>query len=175
MGDDLDLPERESVRTVMQWSNAPNGGFSTAAAAALTRPAISGGPFGYERVNVAAQRDDPASMLNWLRRAIAARKQHAAFGRGSCRIVPTGDRRVLALCASWRGRETVAVHNLSATPCTVTLDLGARRPAPPRDGFSDQAYPPPRDNRVELGPFGFRWLDEGLATPEHPNRAGADS
>ncbi|HET9225160.1 MAG TPA: alpha-amylase family protein, partial [Thermoanaerobaculia bacterium] len=30
MGDDLSLPERESVRTPMQWSREPNGGFSTA-------------------------------------------------------------------------------------------------------------------------------------------------
>src|SRR5205823_1291686 len=30
MGDDLSLPERNPVRTAMQWSNEPNGGFSTA-------------------------------------------------------------------------------------------------------------------------------------------------
>ena len=30
MGDDLSLPEREAVRTPMQWSADPNGGFSAA-------------------------------------------------------------------------------------------------------------------------------------------------
>jgi maltose alpha-D-glucosyltransferase / alpha-amylase len=158
MGEDLALPERESVRTVMQWSAAPNGGFSTAPAAALTQPIIADGPFGYERVNVAVQSEDPASLLNWLRRAVAARKRHPELGRGSWRIVPTNDPRVIALCASWRGRETIAVHNLSAVPCTVALDFGMRQGAPPRDDFADQLYPPPHDNRVELGSYGYRWL-----------------
>lgn len=30
MGENLDLPEREAVRTPMQWSSEPNGGFSSA-------------------------------------------------------------------------------------------------------------------------------------------------
>jgi maltose alpha-D-glucosyltransferase / alpha-amylase len=49
MGDDLRLPERESVRTPMQGSTEPHAGFTK-----HTRPVspvISGGPYGYERVN----------------------------------------------------------------------------------------------------------------------------
>ncbi len=168
MGDDLRLPEREGVRTVMQWSAAPNGGFSAAPAAALTRPVIAGGPFGYERVNVAAQTEDPASLLNWLRRAIAARKRHREFGRGSCRVVPTDDRRVIAVSASWRDRETITVHNLSAAPCTVALDFETRQDAPLRDHFTNQPYPPPHKNRIELGSYGYRWLESRVeALPRH--------
>src|SRR5690554_5550225 len=54
MGDDLEQTERASVRTPMQWSAAVNGGFSEADPSCLPRPVISGGDYGYEKVNVEA-------------------------------------------------------------------------------------------------------------------------
>src|SRR5207249_1409549 len=68
MGDDLSLPERESIRTPMQWSAESNGGFSTAAPHTLVRPVISEGEYRYQRVNVAEQRLDFNSLLNWTER-----------------------------------------------------------------------------------------------------------
>src|SRR5206468_1749165 len=50
MGDDLSLPERECARTPMQWSDLPQGGFSTAKRTVL--PVIAEGPWGYPTVNV---------------------------------------------------------------------------------------------------------------------------
>jgi maltose alpha-D-glucosyltransferase/alpha-amylase len=161
MGEDLDLPERQSVRTVMQWSAEPNAGFSTAPSAALTMPAISEGPFGYDQVNVTRQEADQASLLRWFRRAIAVRKALPELGRGACRVVPTDDPRVVALCSSWQGGETVCVHNLSPEVCTVGLDLdgGTERLL---DQFADQTYAPVSgDGRVDLGPYGYRWLRRG--------------
>src|ERR1700753_2936589 len=64
MGDDLELPERECARTPMQWSPERQGGFSTCVRP--VRPVISKGPYGYEHVNVAEQRRDPNSLLNWM-------------------------------------------------------------------------------------------------------------
>jgi maltose alpha-D-glucosyltransferase/alpha-amylase len=159
MGEDLRLPERQSVRTVMQWSDAPNAGFSTAPAAAMTKPAIAAGPFRYQRVNVAAEAEDPQSLLHWFRRAIAARKALPELGRGAHRIIPVDDPRAVALCYAWQGRETLAVHNLSADPCAVALDLGDSNRGAWRDQFGDQRYAPARDpERIDLGPYGYRWL-----------------
>ncbi len=45
---------------------------------------VRGGEYGYERVNGAAQRRDPDSFLNWMERAIRARKECAEFGCGEC-------------------------------------------------------------------------------------------
>src|ERR671932_1357653 len=45
MGDDLSLPDREALRTPMQWSGAPHGGFTTARQ--TLRPGVAAGPFGY--------------------------------------------------------------------------------------------------------------------------------
>src|SRR5207244_532915 len=56
MGDDLRLTERNSIRTPMQWCDEPQGGFSTAKKTVL--PVIREGPYGYERIDVEAQRPD---------------------------------------------------------------------------------------------------------------------
>jgi len=46
MGDDLSLPERNSARTPMQWSNEPQGGFTKSDKPFL--PVIKGGPYGFD-------------------------------------------------------------------------------------------------------------------------------
>ena len=73
IGDNLRLPERECARTPMQWTAERHGGFSTRAAdraAGHRRPV-----YGYQRVNVADQRRDPHSLLNWTERMIRMRKE----------------------------------------------------------------------------------------------------
>ena len=162
MGEDRRLPARQSVRTVMQWSPAPNAGFSTAAT--LARPVIADGPYRYEHVNVAAAAEDPGSLLQWFRRAIAARNCLPELARGSCQIIANDDHRVIAIRRQWCGRATLAVHNLSDEPSTVALDLRASD-GPLRDLFSDQAYPPAHPAAVALAPYGYRWLRE-FGAPE---------
>src|SRR5207302_2569132 len=66
MGENLDLKERDAIRTPMQWADAKNGGFSPAQRIVL--PVVSGGEFGYQKVNVAAEQRDPASFLNRMER-----------------------------------------------------------------------------------------------------------
>jgi maltose alpha-D-glucosyltransferase / alpha-amylase len=63
MGDDLSLPERECARTPMQWTERAHGGFSRAEK--VVRPVIDDDEYGYRKVNVADQRRDPDSLLNW--------------------------------------------------------------------------------------------------------------
>ena len=113
MGDDLRLPERLAIRTPMQWSPEPNAGFSSAPPEKLIRPVISEGPFGYERVNVATQRLDQNSLLNWTERAIRARKECPEFGWGRLTFLDTDQPAVLAHACTWRGRTLVGIHNFS--------------------------------------------------------------
>ena len=66
---------RDSARTPMQWDGSPNAGFT------------SGTPWfcvndNYRTVNVAAQEDDPDSLLNFYRAAIALRKRLAVVRDG---------------------------------------------------------------------------------------------
>jgi maltose alpha-D-glucosyltransferase / alpha-amylase len=119
MGDDLLLPERKSVRTPMQWSTEPNGGFSKSEKPIL--PVITGGPFGYEHVNAAQQHRDPNSLLNWTARIIKMRKEVPEVGWGDFEIIQTHDRSVLAIRYDWRNNSVLFVHNLGSKPREVSI------------------------------------------------------
>ena len=80
MGDNIWLGDRDGVRTPMQWTPDRNAGFSTADPGRLYLPPIMDPVYGYQAVNVEAQRDSSTSLLHWTRRMIEVRKRHAAFG-----------------------------------------------------------------------------------------------
>jgi maltose alpha-D-glucosyltransferase/alpha-amylase len=164
MGDDLSLPERDAIRTPMQWSAAPNAGFSTAAAKQLCRPVITGGDFGHETVNVAEQRRDSGSLLHWMERMLHTVRECPEFGVGTCTPVDTGDSAVLALRYEAPGGVVLAVTNLGDR--RRTLDLGADSgtdadvDGDPVEVFGDRAYdrPAPDLKGLELAGYGYRWI-----------------
>ncbi|HEV2061345.1 MAG TPA: alpha-amylase family protein, partial [Solirubrobacteraceae bacterium] len=123
MGDNPELPDRLAVRTPMQWSDEPNGGFSSAAADELIRPTHPDGPFGYRERNVARQRTQQDSMLNWMSRAVHVRRDCGEISFGDWEILDTGVDAVLGLRYVWGGRETITLHNLGPEPAEVRLDL----------------------------------------------------
>ena len=91
MGENLEIPGRLSVRTPMQWTDERNGGFSPAAPSKLPRP-LPDGDFGPMGVNVADQRRDPNSTLNWFERLIRRRRETPEFGWGSADAARHGRR-----------------------------------------------------------------------------------
>ncbi|MEX2570211.1 MAG: alpha-amylase family protein [Gemmatimonadota bacterium] len=119
MGDDLELQGRAAVRTPMQWANKPNGGFSTAEE--TVHPVISDGVWGYEHVNVASQRRDPESFLNWTAQMIRVRNECPEIGCGRCRVLVTGSPHVLALFHEWRGNSVLTLHNFDENPHEIQL------------------------------------------------------
>ena len=56
MSDNVDLPDRDGLRTPMQWTSGPHGGFTTHASATI--PAIVDAQRGFPRINVEAQRHE---------------------------------------------------------------------------------------------------------------------
>jgi maltose alpha-D-glucosyltransferase/alpha-amylase len=124
MGDDLNLPERNCARTPMQWSTEPHAGFTKSGRPIL--PVISDGPYGYEHVNVAEQRRDPNSLLNWTERIIRMRKEVPEVGWGDFEVLSTRDPAVLAIRYDWRNNSVLFVHNLDAVPREVTFSTGLR-------------------------------------------------
>jgi maltose alpha-D-glucosyltransferase/alpha-amylase len=165
MGDDLTLAERESVRTVMQWSTEPNGGFSTAPAERLARPAIADGPFGTTAgVDVESEQRDPGSLLHWMERLVRTRKQCPEIGWGEWEIVETGDPGVFAHRCSWSGGTVIAVHNLADRPAAVRLDAGGARREKLVELLGDQPYKLVGiDEEIDLEPYGYRWFRMGGA------------
>ena len=157
MGEDLSLPERMSVRTPMQWSAGQNGGFSAAPPEQLIRPVISDGAFGYERVNMMAQRRDGGSLLQWLQRMIGMRRQCPEFGIGRFELLDPGDPRVLAHRCEWDGGTVIAVHNFADEPRTARLHTGQ---APLIDLIGRRECEPNghEEYKIELEPYGYRWF-----------------
>jgi maltose alpha-D-glucosyltransferase/alpha-amylase len=157
MGDDLALPERFSVRTPMQWSPEANAGFSTAPADRLIRPVISGGPFGFERVNVAAQQRDANSLLNRIERLIRVRKECTEFAHGRLKLLKSGDRAVFAHRCEGKAGAVVALHNLADEAAKATVELGDGESLGDLLGNGCQDAAGPR-LEVELPPCGYRWF-----------------
>ena len=161
MGEDLSLTERDSVRTPMQWSDEPCGGFTRGTTS--VHPVISGGDFGYERVNVAAQQRDPHSLLRWTQRMIRLRQECPEVGWGIWRVVPTGQRGVIALRYTWRRTTVVTVHNLTPDPCEIRLHTddcdGDERLVNLID--RDETVATNCEHHIALEGYGFRWYRVG--------------
>jgi maltose alpha-D-glucosyltransferase/alpha-amylase len=96
MGDNIYLGDRNSVRTPMQWSADRNAGFSKADPAKLYLPVLMDPVYGYGAVNIEGQQRNPSSFLHFMKRIIALRRQHKAFGRGSMEFLYPENRKVLA-------------------------------------------------------------------------------
>src|SRR6185436_15194343 len=89
----------------------------------LVLPTIMDALYGYEAVNVEAQQSDRHSLLNWMRRAIAVRRQYQAFGRGTFRLLYPKNRKVLAYLREHDGNTILCVANLARTPQAVEVGL----------------------------------------------------
>jgi maltose alpha-D-glucosyltransferase/alpha-amylase len=160
MGDNIHLGDRDGVRTPMQWSSDRNGGFSRAEPASLVLPPVMDALYGFEAVNVEAQSRDRHSLLNWMRRAIAVRRQYQAFGRGSFRLLYPKNRKILAYLREYEGRTILCVANLARTPQAVELELAEFSGRTPIELDGGSVFPPigQLTYLLTLAPYGFYWF-----------------
>jgi maltose alpha-D-glucosyltransferase / alpha-amylase len=142
MGDNIFLGDRNGVRTPMQWTPDRNGGFSGADPQRLYLPPIMDPVYGFQAVNVESQLRDRSSLLHWMRRMLAVRRRHAAFGRGSLEFLRPGNRKVLAYLRRHEGEDILCVANLSRSAQAVELDLARFAGRVPLELPSQQAFPP---------------------------------
>jgi maltose alpha-D-glucosyltransferase/alpha-amylase len=161
MGDDLSLPERDAVRTPMQWTADRHGGFSLAEKTVL--PVVEEGPFGYRRLNVATQRRDPGSLLNVTEKMVRMRKECPELGWGDCRVLASGTKQVLATLTTWRCNGVVAMHNFSDQACAVTVAVPGAQKLPLSNLLThDDSVPDERGRHsIALEPYGYRWYRVG--------------
>jgi len=180
MGDNIYLGDRNGVRTPMQWTADRNAGFSKANPQRLFLPAVIDPPYAYESLNVESQRDDPHSLLWWMRQAIALRKQHPAFGRGSLTFLYPSNRKVLAFIREHGDERILVVSNLSRQVQYVELDLSASRGRVPLEMSGATEFPPVGDlpYLMTLGPYASYWFllqqpDEATLDQPFDGEAGA--
>jgi maltose alpha-D-glucosyltransferase/alpha-amylase len=159
MGDNLKLPERNCARTPMQWSTEPNAGFTKSDKPVL--PVISDGPYSFQHVNVADQRRDPNSLLNWMERIIRMRKEVPEIGWGEFSFIATGTPKVLAMQYEWRNNSVLCVHNLSGEPREVRLSVDADEEKCVLANLLSGDHSEPDASgrhRMLLEPYGYRWF-----------------
>jgi maltose alpha-D-glucosyltransferase / alpha-amylase len=178
MGEKLDLPEREAVRTPMQWSSERNAGFSLAKR--LSHPVITEGVYGCEQVNVEKQRRDPQSFLNWLVRMIRQRKETPEIGWGRYSVLATGSKSVLGLMYEWRGNRVVLLHNFSRQPVEAVVRIKGAGGDLLTNLLVESESRAQKDgaHRVALEEFGYRWFRVGglgYALRRLPGRPHAQS
>ncbi|MCL1593129.1 MAG: maltose alpha-D-glucosyltransferase [Actinomycetia bacterium] len=142
MGDDIVLPDRDGVRTPMQWNPTPSAGWSDADPTHFYLPVVSDDAYGPNRVNVHDERADEHSLLSAVRNLIAMRPP--AFGTAAFKVLNPGDPRVLAIA---RGEFTVAA-NFSSAPLTVRCGTDSYVAG---NGTI-------KGNSVSLPPYGWLWM-----------------
>jgi maltose alpha-D-glucosyltransferase/alpha-amylase len=162
MGDDLTLDERECARTPMQWTPERHGGFSRAER--TVRPVIDDDKFGYRVVNVADQRRDPESLLNWTERRIRMRRECPEFGWGDFTVLRIDATEVLAIRYDFRGTSMLTLHNFSPRRQTVGVE-----PKSPGGGLLVNVFDDKHSrsesgvHEITLEPYAHRWYRVGAA------------
>lgn len=159
MGENLQVPGRLAVRTPMQWSDGPAGGFSQAEPRKLVRPVATGG-YAPEHVNVADQRRDPDSLLAFIGLLVSRYRECPELGWTDVNVIDQPHHAVLALCSAVDGATLITVHNLDSEPVVVPLDVpgeGERRLV---DVLAEGEVAVADDGTAEvpLDGYGFRWL-----------------
>jgi maltose alpha-D-glucosyltransferase / alpha-amylase len=169
MGDNIYLGDRNGVRTPMQWSADRNAGFSSGNAQRMYLPTIIDPEYHYEAINVETQRNNPQSLFWWMKRSIALRQQHRAFGRGTIEFLYPDNRKVLAFVRRYEEETILIVANLSRFAQYVELDLSAYRGRRPRELYGRVKFPPIGNAPylLTLGPHGFH----GFVLEERPETA----
>jgi maltose alpha-D-glucosyltransferase/alpha-amylase len=168
MGDNIWLPDRDAVRTPMQWTPDRNAGFSTADPGKLYLPVIQSLVYHHAAVNVEAQLATSSSLLHWMRAMLAVRSRHPAFGLGTYVALTTDNPAVLAFLRDLgddvpdESPETIlCIMNLSSVPQSVRIKVPGMGGRAVTDCFGGSGFRPVPDNErvaATLGSRDFFWL-----------------
>ncbi|MGM0874745.1 MAG: glycoside hydrolase family 13 protein [Bacillota bacterium] len=112
---------RDNSRTPMQWSKAPNAGFTT------------GTPWlgvneNFQEINVEKQQQDKTSVLHFYKKMIQLKKDNEVFTYGSYDLILESHPQIYAYTRTMDNDKVVVFSNLSDEPATweEALDLSVR-------------------------------------------------
>jgi maltose alpha-D-glucosyltransferase/alpha-amylase len=161
LGDNIDLFDRNGVRTPMPWTAEPGAGFSTADPADFWAPLIADETYGYHKVNVAAQMADPNSLFQTIKQLIASRKAHPVLGEGDCQFLDTGQPAILTYLRRSDSAHLLIVANLAGQRQAASLALPQLAGIRPSDVLSGTTLPPVGESEYTLTllPYQCYWLD----------------
>jgi alpha-glucosidase len=137
---------RDQCRAPMPWTAEAGHGFTTG------RPWLRFGDDAVTR-NVAAQQDDPDSVLSTYRRLIELRRGHEALRSGTLRLVDTGNLDVLAWNRRSDGERILVVANFAVEPRSVAMPEATDGRWVAIGGSSVDPSEPGPDGHLELRPI----------------------
>jgi maltose alpha-D-glucosyltransferase/alpha-amylase len=152
MGDNIDLPDRNGVRTPMQWDDSIDAGFTTGEP--FTE--FVKGELSYRNVNVASQLADKNSLFHSISRMVNIRKSHHAFGRGSMQWVETDNPAVAVYARKYENESLLILNNLSDSLQTISF------PPEYRGGYLDLLSNVKNitESTLAMQPYSYLWLKE---------------
>ncbi|MBB3103172.1 glycoside hydrolase family 13 protein [Azomonas macrocytogenes] len=143
---DLRQTSRDNARTPMQWSSAPNGGFTTG------KPWLAVNP-NYAQINAATQVDDPASVYNHHRRLMALRQQIPALIYGEYRDIDPNNPKVFAYTRIQGDKRYLVAINFTHETVAYTLPDGLKVAATLLDNGAAQQPAQPGATQLSLQPW----------------------
>ncbi len=157
MGDNMFLGDRNGMRTPMQWTPDRNGGFSNADPEKLFLPPVMSNITGYLAINVESQSRTPSSLLNWMKKIIAMRKNYKAFGQGNFEFIKPANRKILAYTRTFEDKIILCMANLSRSAQPVHMDLKKYKGYTPVELLGRHSFPTIGDEpyQLSLSAFGF--------------------
>jgi maltose alpha-D-glucosyltransferase/alpha-amylase len=117
--------------------------------------------YGFQAVNIEAQLRIPTSLLRWLRRFIALRKEHPVFGLGTYEALPAENTKIFAHVRRYEDDVVLCVHNMARSAQAVELDLRGWEGLVPEEMFGRTRFPRIGElpYLLTLAPRGFFWFD----------------
>jgi glycosidase len=160
MGENIDEPGRNAVRTPMQWTAERNGGFSQAPPSRLVaRPPADG--YAPQHVNVADQIEDRGSLLHFFRDLVSRYRISPELGWGAFEVLDQPVPAILVHSLRADVGRIVAIHNFAEVPATTRFAL---KDEPEGTRLVDLLGGDriPLDDRgqaeLEVPGYGYRWL-----------------
>jgi trehalose synthase len=160
MGENIDEPGRNAVRTPMQWTAERNGGFSQAPPSRLVaRPPADG--YAPQHVNVADQIEDRGSLLHFFRDLVSRYRISPELGWGAFEVLDQPVPAILVHSLRADVGRMVAIHNFAEVPATTRFAL---KDEPEGTRLVDLLGGDriPLDDRgqaeLEVPGYGYRWL-----------------
>ena len=152
MGDNIDLPDRNGVRTPMQWDGSNHAGFTSG------KPftELVKGDLGYENVNVAAQVADPDSLFHSISRMIQTRKGYPGCSRGTLEWVETDNSCLAVYRREYQGEVLLILNNLSSQPQAVALPVKYQTTYVDLISNTEQRI----QSALTLQPYAYLWLKQ---------------
>ena len=117
---------RDQCRTPMQWSNAPNAGFSPAG----VQTWLPANPNYAQGNNVEEQLSNPGSLLQYYRNLLRVRRQNSALITGDFKLLHKEEQDYLAFLRRNESQTCLVILNMSDRSHTIGFDPGKKSAKP---------------------------------------------